>query len=67
MLVDHDNYGAAIMGIAFTKLLQRKLPNVDAILPKAQEVAVWIHDHLLTEEEKRDVRAAGFFESNPSP
>jgi hypothetical protein len=48
-------------------LLQNKFPNFEAILPKAEEVAAWIYDNLLTDQEKLDVRAAGFLESNPSP
>jgi hypothetical protein len=59
VLVDHENYGEAIMGIAFTKVLQKKEPNFEAILPKAQEVAAWIYEHS-TDEEKQDIRAAGF-------
>lgn len=65
MLVNHNNEGEAIMGTAFVKLLQEKLPNQEAILPKAREVAVWIRDHVMTDKEKLAVRDAGLLETIP--
>jgi hypothetical protein len=57
MLIDHADEGEAIMGIAFVKVLQRKLPNHDdAIWAKAREVAAWIHDNELTDEERLAVK-----------
>jgi hypothetical protein len=62
MLIELENYGTAIMGIAFVKLLQRRLPNADAIEPQIREVVAWIRDHSLTDEEKREVRDAGLID-----
>ena len=62
MLVNHSNYGEAIMGIAFVKLLERKLPNWEAISPQVQAVAQWIYDNQLTDGEKQEVRDAGLLE-----
>ena len=57
-------YGEAVMGIAFVKLLRKELPNSEAILPQVQEVAQWIRDNVLTDEERQDVRDAGLLEKH---
>jgi hypothetical protein len=62
MLVDLDNEGEAIMGIAFIKLLEAKLPSCEAIFPKVREVALWVWEHSLTDAENEAVRDAGLLD-----
>ena len=55
-LIDYGkDEGDSIMGIAFVKLLRSERPKQQAISGKAQEVAAWIRDNVLTDEEKRAV------------
>ena len=54
-LFDLD-YGDAIMGIGFTKLLEGHMPNQQAITDKVHEVAAWLWANTLTDEEKKEVR-----------
>jgi hypothetical protein len=54
MLFDLDE-GTAIMGVAFVKLLQDKLPRHQEISAQAAAVAAWIWDNALSDEQRRAV------------
>ena len=50
MLIELDE-GAAIMGVAFAKLLEGKLPRHHEISGQAVAVAAWIWHNALTDDE----------------
>ncbi len=50
------DYGSAIMGIGFNKLLDGHMPDQHEISNKALEVAAWLWNNTLTDEEKVEVR-----------
>ncbi len=54
MLFDLDE-GTAIMGAAFVKLLEDKLPMHPEISAQAAAVAAWIWDNALSDEQRRAV------------
>jgi hypothetical protein len=54
VLIELDE-GTAIMGMAFVKLLEGKLPRHHEISAQARAVALWIWDNSLTDEERRAV------------
>ena len=54
MLFELDE-GTAIMGVAFVKLLEDKLPRHQEISAQAAAVAAWIWDNALTDEQRRAV------------
>ena len=54
MLFELDE-GTAIMGVAFVKLLEDKLPRHQEISAQAVAVAAWIWDNALTDEQRRAV------------
>jgi hypothetical protein len=54
MLFDLDE-GTAIMGVAFVRLLQDKLPRHQEISAQAADVATWIWDNALSGEQRRAV------------
>jgi hypothetical protein len=53
-LFDLDE-GTAIMGVAFVRLLQDKLPEQQEISAQAATVAAWIWDNALSPEQRRAV------------
>ena len=54
MLFDLDE-GTAIMGVAFVRLLQDKLPEHQEVSAQATAVAAWIWDNALSDEQRRAV------------
>ena len=54
MLFDLDE-GTAIMGVAFVRLLQDKLPEHQEVSAQAAAVAAWIWDNALSDEQRRAV------------